>query len=90
MEIPAQCHDYDRYGEPDPYTPSFWCDLEYLMKRERVALWIYGHTHANKHLEVNGVQIVTDQRGYPGELGRSAGFDPACTVELGTQQPQLP
>lgn len=76
-----KCHDYDRYGDPDLYTPSFWSDLEYLMKPERVGLWIYGHTHTNKRFEVNGVRVVTNQRGYPGELGPASGFDRNHTIE---------
>lgn len=70
-----KCHDYDRYGEPDLYTPSFWSNPEDLMKPDRVALWIYAHTHTNKRLELNGVHVVTNQRGYSGEHGPDAGFD---------------
>lgn len=58
-------------------------DFSSLQVRVRLALWIYRHTHTNKRFEINGgVPIVTNQRGYPGELGPTAGFDPAYTIEI--------
>ena len=61
---------------------AFASDVTDLMGGDRVALWIYGHTHRTADLELSGTHILSNPRGYPHE--RVAGFDPACVVELGT------
>jgi predicted phosphodiesterase len=35
--------------------------------RPPVALWIHGHTHHSAAATVNGIPVVSNQRGYPGE-----------------------
>jgi predicted phosphodiesterase len=50
------------------------------MGEERVALWIFGHTHRVADLNVRGTRVISNPRGYPHEP--VAGFDPACVVEL--------
>jgi len=54
--------------EDSELSPAFVSDLAPLMERHRIAAWIYGHTHTNISFEVeNGCQVVSNQRGYPGE-----------------------
>lgn len=59
---------------------AFVSDLSDLMGSERVALWIYGHTHRAADLEVRGTRVLSNPRGYPDE--RVTGFDPVGGVEL--------
>jgi predicted phosphodiesterase len=77
-----KCHDYERHGAPDPISVSFWSNLEGLIDPARVSAWIYGHTHSNLRFEINGVPVVTNQRGYPGELDPDQGYDPGYTIEI--------
>jgi 3',5'-cyclic AMP phosphodiesterase CpdA len=59
---------------------AFASDLSELMGAERVALWIYGHTHRAADLELRGTRILSNPRGYPHEP--VDGFDPACMIDL--------
>jgi predicted phosphodiesterase len=74
-----------RTRPPSPQLRSlagaFASDVTDLMGSERVALWIYGHTHRVADLEIRGTRILSNPRGYPQQP--VAGFDPACVVELG-------
>jgi predicted phosphodiesterase len=60
---------------------AFVSDLSDLMAGDRVALWIYGHTHRLADLEVAGTRILSNPRGYPEEL--VSGFDPRLVVPVG-------
>jgi predicted phosphodiesterase len=70
---PAQAHLRALAG-------AFVSDLTSLMGADRVALWIYGHTHRVADLDVAGTRVVSNPRGYPHEPVR--GFDPSLVVEL--------
>jgi 3',5'-cyclic AMP phosphodiesterase CpdA len=59
---------------------AFASDLTELMGADRVALWIYGHTHRAADLVLRGTRILSNPFGYPHQ--RVAGFDPACVVEI--------
>jgi predicted phosphodiesterase len=60
---------------------AFASDVTDLMGADRVALWIFGHTHRVADLEVRGTRILSNPRGYPHQA--VAGFDPTCVVEPG-------
>ncbi|MGA2013895.1 MAG: metallophosphoesterase [Solirubrobacteraceae bacterium] len=60
---------------------AFASDLTELMGAERVALWIYGHTHRRADLEIRGTRVVSNPRGYPHQP--VAGFDRGCVIEVG-------
>jgi predicted phosphodiesterase len=60
---------------------AFASDLTELMGRDRVELWIYGHTHRASDLEVEGTRVISNPRGYPHEP--VDGFDPELVVDLG-------
>jgi predicted phosphodiesterase len=60
---------------------AFASDLTDLMGGERVALWIYGHTHRAADVEVRGTRVLSNPRGYPHQA--VAEFDPGRVVELG-------
>jgi Calcineurin-like phosphoesterase len=57
---------------------AFASDLTALMGRERVDLWIFGHTHRAADLDVRGTRVVSNPRGYPDAPVR--GFDPQRVV----------
>src|SRR5258707_653112 len=63
-------------GNHEFYGQSFAA----LMGADRVALWIYGHTHQPADLEVDGTRVVSNPRGYARES--IAAFDPARVYEL--------
>jgi predicted phosphodiesterase len=65
---------------------AFASDLSELMGGEKVALWIYGHTHQVADLELRGTRVISNPRGYPHQP--VAGFDPACVVALGADGPE--
>ncbi len=61
-----------------PLSSAFETDLVPMI-RPPVAAWAWGHTHSSRRLERAGVQLVSNQRGFPGE---ASGFDPAFTFEV--------
>lgn len=62
----------------------FVSDVEKLMDRDRVALWVHGHTHDSFDYVVNGTRVVCNPRGYA-KLGtaENSAFDPGFTVDVG-------
>jgi predicted phosphodiesterase len=62
---------------------AFVSDVTYLMGGDRVALWVFGHTHRVADLERDGTRVVSNPRGYPHQP--VAGFDPACVMEVDNQ-----
>jgi predicted phosphodiesterase len=64
---------------------AFASDVTELMGGDRVALWIFGHTHRFADLELRGTRVLSNPRGYPHES--VDGFDPACVVDLGAPAP---
>jgi predicted phosphodiesterase len=59
---------------------AFASDMTALMDPDRVALWIYGHTHQPADLDVGGTRVLSNPRGYVRES--IAAFDPGATVEV--------
>jgi hypothetical protein len=45
---------------------AFHNDFDSLI-RPPVLAWIHGHTHFSCEVLVNGIRVVSNQRGYPGE-----------------------
>ncbi|MDP1572820.1 MAG: metallophosphoesterase [Pseudomonadota bacterium] len=52
---------------------------ENMMDREKVGLWVHGHTHVAVDYLINGTRVVCNPRGYPDE---DTGFNPALLIEL--------
>jgi len=59
---------------------AFASDLSGLMGAERVAVWIFGHTHRVADVEVHGTRVVSNPRGYPHQP--VSDFDPARVIEI--------
>lgn len=49
-------------------SSAFSTDLTELIKHP-VYKWIFGHTHYSSKLSVNDIDVVSFQKGYPGEYG---------------------
>jgi predicted phosphodiesterase len=60
---------------------AFASDVTELMGGDKVALWIYGHTHRAADLEIDGTRVLSNPRGYPHQP--VAEFNSACVVEIG-------
>lgn len=63
-------------------TSYFVTDLSGLMQKYLIDLWCFGHSHANANfIAENGCHVVSNQRGYPGEVAGN-GFREDWMVEL--------
>lgn len=57
-------------------SPYFVTDLSRLMATYSIDVWCHGHTHTNNDFVAeNGCRVISNQRGYPGEVSQS-GFRP--------------
>jgi len=45
-----------------------------------ILLWAFGHTHFNSDQVLNGIRVVSNQRGYEGVEASSSGFSPDFVV----------
>ena len=67
-----------------PLSACFVSDVEYLMEKNRVVLWIHGHTHDSFDYTVNGTRVICNPRGYAKNgTNENLAFDPALTIDLG-------
>jgi predicted phosphodiesterase len=62
---------------------AFASDVTDLMGGDRVAMWIYGHTHRVADLTLRGTRVLSNPYGYPHQPVE--GFDPGFVVELGSE-----
>ncbi|VTU24617.1 metallophosphoesterase [Variovorax sp. PBL-E5] len=70
--------------EGSPINASFVSDLRASMGRDRVDLWIHGHTHDSFDYRVDGTRVLCNPRGYlRDEVNENPLFDPLLTVEIG-------
>lgn len=62
-------------------SPYFVTDLSRLMAAHSIDVWCHGHTHTNNDfIAENGCRVISNQRGYPGEVTKSD-FRPELVVE---------
>lgn len=60
-------------------SSAFATDLTHFIKKPIVA-WVFGHTHYSSRQVVNGVNVVSNQLGYPGENGTRCQDN--CVIEI--------
>lgn len=60
---PSLANQHPAYPK-DLMTPAFHSNLEALF-RPPVRAWISGHTHHSSVVEINGIPLYSNQRGYP-------------------------
>ena len=56
------------YHANSPLKPAFASDLDELVEKSHVPLWIHGHTHYNVDYVIGSTRVLTNQRGYPDQL----------------------
>lgn len=67
-----------------PLNACFVSDAEHLLRGQRAALWIHGHTHDSFDYRVQGTRVLCNSRGYAKDgVNENACFDPLLTVEVG-------
>jgi predicted phosphodiesterase len=67
-------------------SPSFVSDLDTLVKKSGVPLWVHGHTHFNVDYRLGATRVLSNQRGYPKQTCQ--GFDSALVVTVGIDAPE--
>lgn len=67
--------------EGQPSNAAFHSNFDELIASPCLA-WIHGHTHHSARTTINGVPLVTNQRGYPNERLGSFAWDRILEVEV--------
>jgi predicted phosphodiesterase len=67
-----------------PFLGAYASDLELLMG-PKVDAWVFGHTHLAFDERINGTRVVSNPRGYVGELVE--GFRPDFSLEVPRKPP---
>ncbi|MFC4275324.1 metallophosphoesterase [Achromobacter aloeverae] len=69
--------------EGDSLTPYFVTDMTGIMTKHQIDVWCFGHTHYNvDFIAEGGCRVVSNQRGYRGEVQAGNGFRPDLIIEL--------
>ena len=68
------------YHANSPLKPAFASDLDELVEKSRVPLWIHGHTHYNVDYMIGSTRVLSNQRGYPDQLCKY--FAPSMVIEV--------
>jgi predicted phosphodiesterase len=76
--LPSQRCVHPRYAKSS-LNAYFVCDVEHVMRVNRPAAWIYGHTHSAAEDWVGDTLMVANPHGYPGE---NPMFNPGLVIEL--------
>ena len=52
-----------------PYNQWFYCDMDVFIQKnkDKLKCWFYGHTHTPANTTINGVPLLCNPIGYPGE-----------------------
>jgi len=80
---PSRRSIHPRFAD-SPMNACFVSDAEYLIRPQRAALWIHGHTHDSFDYEVNGTRVLCNARGYArAGVPENALFQPDLVVEVG-------
>ena len=67
----------------DEVSGCFWSDLESFFFDYPMNVWIFGHTHHSVFEEINGVKVVSNQRGYCSDYRKEeTGFISDYVVEI--------
>lgn len=58
---------------------GFHANADQLFYDHEIGYWFYGHTHVSQTIKINGVPVISNQRGYVGE---DSGFDHAFWIDI--------
>ncbi len=62
----------------EPSNCYFVCEMDHVMKNNKPAAWLFGHTHDVINAVVEGVHCMCNPRGYPHE---GVDFDPDFIID---------
>lgn len=69
--------------EDSPFNSAFSTELSsHPVWAAPITTWVYGHTHHNSDKILNGIRILSNQRGYEGVEANNAGFNPNFVVRV--------
>jgi len=68
------------YYADSPLKSAFASNLDSLIESSGVPLWIHGHTHYNVDYVLGSTRVLTNQRGYAGEVCNE--FNPSLVVQI--------
>jgi predicted phosphodiesterase len=69
----------DKRGDLTDLDASYASNLENLMLRGHINLWVHGHTHRAQDYHIGETRVLCNPRGYPDE---DSGWDPEIMVEV--------
>lgn len=52
----------------DLLCPVYASDMDAFIEQSGVALWVHGHTHRCVDYHIGRTRVISNQRGYPGEM----------------------
>lgn len=56
---------------------GYYSDLEqFIMDREQIKYWVFGHTHIQKQIEIDKTKVVSNAKGYDGYEDSARTFNP--------------
>jgi len=65
----------------DPLNGFFLSDMEAVIRKNRPAIWAFGHTHSSADFRIGATRLVCNPFGYFG-YGDNPRFDPGLVVEM--------
>jgi len=74
------CRSIPPFYAGNVLNAAFASNLDGFVERAGIPLWIHGHTHYNVDYLLGSTRVLSNQRGYPGQL--APGFNPDLIVEL--------
>lgn len=63
-------------------TPYFQSNINDLIDRYQPSHWIYGHNHYSNELLRGRTRLISNQGGYPAEVGSIPAYDPAREIVI--------
>jgi Icc-related predicted phosphoesterase len=67
--------------EQNYYRAAYCNQMDEMLRRNTIALWVHGHVHATRDYDLHEVHVVCNPRGYVGYQPVAA-FDPLRTTEV--------
>lgn len=68
-------------------TPYFQANVIDLIDRYQPSHWIFGHNHYSNDLRRGRTRLISNQGGYPAELGMIPAYDPTRVVAIDSGSP---
>ncbi|WP_341938246.1 metallophosphoesterase [Marinimicrobium sp. C2-29] len=66
----------------DDMAAYFQANVDHLIQQHQPAVWIYGHNHYSSDLSIGKTRLISNQLGYPSELGSIPAYGATKAIEL--------